>query len=90
MFIYLAKEISSDLILGLTIVNKLMSMRRNIKVQVYMYTCIKIYLFRFDIRLFKFVNKFIIYQIIFCNLLIIPIVHFMVKIIYHFFTIQSW
>ena len=61
MFIYLAKEISSDLILGLTIVNKLMSMRHNIKVQVYMYTCIKIYLFRFDIRLFKF----IIYQIFF-------------------------
>ncbi len=49
---------------------------------------IKIYLYRFDIKLCKFINKFVRYQIIFYNLSIIQIVRFVVKIIYVFYNIK--
>jgi len=73
MFIYLENESSSCLNLGSTVkqvelkhnivfVNKRMSMMLNLSniiPYVYMYTCIKIQLYRLEIRLFKFVNKLI-------------------------------
>ena len=73
MFIYLENESSSCLNLGSTVkqvelkhnivfVNKRMSMMLNLSniiLYVYMYTCIKIQLYRLEIRLFKFVNKLI-------------------------------
>ena len=73
MFIYLENESSSCLNLGSTVkqvelkhnivfVNKCMSMMLNLSniiLYVYMYTCIKIQLYRLEIRLFKFVNKLI-------------------------------
>ena len=73
MFIYLENESSSCLNLGSTVkqvelkhnivfVNKRMSMMLNLSniiLYVYMYTCIKIQLYRLEIRLFKLVNKLI-------------------------------
>ena len=44
-----------------------------------MYTCLKIYLYKLEIRLYKFVNRLIWYQIIICRLLIIQIA--MIKIL---------
>ena len=43
-------------------------------------------LYKLDIVLYKFVNMFIICQIVICNLLIIEIVHFVVKLksVYNF------
>ena len=46
---------------------------------IFMYICLKIYLYKLEIRLYKFVNRFIWYQIIICSLLIIQIA--MVKIL---------
>ena len=61
----------------------------------YMYVCVCVYiyinflkknLYKLDIVLYKFVNMFIICQIVICNLLIIEIVHFVVKLksVYNF------
>ena len=60
-----------------------------------MYVCVCVYiyinlkkknLYKLDIVLYKFVNMFIICQIVICNLLIIEIVHFVVKLksVYNF------
>ena len=51
---------------------------------VYVYTCITIYLYRLDIGMWKFVNKFITFQITIYNLLIMYIFHFVLKLIYNF------
>lgn len=55
-------------------VNKPMNMRNSLSVYnviLYTYTCIQIYLYRLEIGLYKFVNKFVRYKIIICNFLII-------------------
>ena len=60
-----------------------------------LYVCVCVYIYKFfkkknlyklDIVLYKFVNMFIICQIVICNLLIIEIVHFVVKLksVYNF------
>ena len=55
-------------------VNKPMSMRNGLSIYnviCYMHTCIQMYLYRLEIGLYKFVNKFVRYKIIICNFLII-------------------
>jgi hypothetical protein len=51
---------------------------------VYVYKCIKLYLYRIDIELCKFVNKFTRFQITIYNLLTIYLFHFVIKTIYNF------
>ncbi len=48
-------------------VNKLVSMRLDLNIY-YMFICIKIYLFILDIIVYKFINKFLRYQINIYNL----------------------
>ena len=78
IFIYLANELSPNPSFGSiskrvklknsnVFVNKLVSMKLDLNIY-YMFICIKIYLFILDIILYKFVNKFLRYQISICNL----------------------